>query len=459
MSRNGEKSSSCDHANEIHHCDKEFDSILNVIRKSNMDPYKICLKRIIGELPVRDAEFDSVEKFKKRLVEICNEEINEDFINMDFDLLSKCCKEIINTNYGSINFDKAALLLESSAKVYSSKVDHLHSLVTQAAKNAKKRSQPEQTEEDDFWVPDDIEVDPNCTLSPDDTTASLINFVKPPADLVLDGDGLDATGDGETLESYSLAKSVLYRDFLLLDPCDTAAVDEYLKGQVDVRKGKHGGDKGSSQSSKSSDGRYPADGGYPVPRIVHEDDSAHCHSDSSGHENPVPDAKIEEYLHPLLDSSLANINESEEQTEMAARVSLWKQKIKQDLEEHEARPAFDVNDHGKKVLQKLSESGDLENKVPFADVVLGEEKHDVARSFSAVLHLANNDNIDLQKSDTDDEEVMSASPFTVKFLRLLKRQPEPEVQFQSSKRRAVSQTNKGESKDMRGSSGKENCEP
>ncbi|KAK1378362.1 hypothetical protein POM88_025106 [Heracleum sosnowskyi] len=38
----------------------------------------------------------------------------------------------------------------------------------------------------------------------------------------------------------SRTKSVLYRDFLLLDPCDTAAVDEYLKGEVDVRKGKHG---------------------------------------------------------------------------------------------------------------------------------------------------------------------------------------------------------------------------
>lgn len=84
----------------------EFDSVLDVIKKSNMDPYKIFPKRIIGELPIRDPEFDSTAKFKEYLATICNKEINGDSINFDFDLLSKSCKEIINADYGSINFDK-----------------------------------------------------------------------------------------------------------------------------------------------------------------------------------------------------------------------------------------------------------------------------------------------------------------------------------------------------------------
>lgn len=38
---------------------------------------------------------------------------------------------------------------------------------------------------------------------------------------------------------------------MLLDPHDTAAVDEYLKGEVDIRKGQHGGNESSSRPSKS----------------------------------------------------------------------------------------------------------------------------------------------------------------------------------------------------------------
>ncbi|KAL8105368.1 condensin-2 complex subunit H2-like [Apium graveolens] len=461
MGQDAEKSSNSIHVNEFRERDSDFDSVSNVIRRSNLDPYKILLKRIIGELPIRDPNFDSTEKFKKYLAAICDKEINGASINFNFDLLSKYCKEIINPDYGSINFDKAGLLIESSAKVYSSKVDHLYSLVSQAAENVRKRNQPEKqkivpelTEEYDFWVPDEIEVDPNRDLTLDEATTPLINLAKPPADLVLEDDSF---GDGESLESYSLAKCVLYRDFLLLDPHDTAAVDEYLKGEVDARKGQHSDHGSSSRPSKSFDGRCPADGGYSVPQNVLEDDSAYCQGDSYGYESPVRDAKIEEYLHPFLESSLNNIDESEKLTEMAARVSLWKQQIEQDLEEQEARSAFDVNDYSEKVLHKLSQSADLENKVSFADAVRGEEKHHVAQNFSAILQLANNGAVDLQRSENDDEEFVSANSFSVQLLRPGKRRQQ--LQFQPSKRRAVSESTEGESKDVIGSSGKENHEP
>lgn len=48
--------------------------------------------------------------------------------------------------------------------------------------------------------------------------------------VVLEGDCLDTSGDGGELESYQLATYDLYRDFILLDPCDSVAVDDFLKG-------------------------------------------------------------------------------------------------------------------------------------------------------------------------------------------------------------------------------------
>lgn len=111
MSQDGETSSNSKDVNESHQRDQEFDSILNVIKRSNMDPYKICPKRIMSELPIRDVEFDSIDKFKKRLAKICKKEIKGDSINFEFDLLSKCRKEIINDNHGSINFDKGLISL------------------------------------------------------------------------------------------------------------------------------------------------------------------------------------------------------------------------------------------------------------------------------------------------------------------------------------------------------------
>lgn len=111
MAQDAEKSSNLNHVNELRQRENEFDSVLDVIKTSNIDPYKICSKRIIGEVPIRDIEFDATEKFKEYLATICNKEINGDFVDFDFNLLDKCCKDIINANHGSINFDKGMISL------------------------------------------------------------------------------------------------------------------------------------------------------------------------------------------------------------------------------------------------------------------------------------------------------------------------------------------------------------
>lgn len=91
-----------------------------------------------------------------------------------------------------------------------------------------ERSAPDD-ENDEFWVPDDIPgeliihmlleksyaemliiiydaVEPNITLE-NEACCTLDDFVKPPADLlVLEGDCLDADGEGGELDSYLVSK-------------------------------------------------------------------------------------------------------------------------------------------------------------------------------------------------------------------------------------------------------------
>ncbi|KAJ4841454.1 Condensin-2 complex subunit H2, partial [Turnera subulata] len=168
-------------------------------------------------------------------------------------LLKICSGEITGTQDDSattsINFAEAALLLQGSVQVYSRKVEYLYNLVLHAleflTQNRQDQSegttdQPEQSrsravpneENEQFWGLDDIPVEARNFLDASTSKdASFYHFVKPPANLVvLEGDCLDTTGDEGELESYLLATTDLYRDFILLDPCDTIAVNNFLKG-------------------------------------------------------------------------------------------------------------------------------------------------------------------------------------------------------------------------------------
>jgi len=53
----------------------------------------------------------------------------------------------------------------------------------------------------------------------------------------------------------------------------------------------------------------------------------------------------------------------------------------------DARSPFDIHQYGEIVLDKLSLEADSGGSMLFTDVVKGQAKHDVARTFSALLQL------------------------------------------------------------------------
>ncbi|XVF62558.1 hypothetical protein PTKIN_Ptkin09bG0017800 [Pterospermum kingtungense] len=158
------------------------------------------------------------------------------------------------------------------------------------------------------------------------------------------------------------------------------------------------------------------------------------------HVHPHSQASLEDLCRSHLDALLASIAESEKQTELAARVSSWKQKIEHNLEEQESHPPFDIHEYGERILDKLSLEAEDGNAMPFSDVVKGQEKHDVARTFSALLQLVNNGDVDLDRSRVHGESVCysAVNPFHVHLLKHDKRRVEN--QLQKPKKRGKSPT-------------------
>ncbi|XP_052208571.1 condensin-2 complex subunit H2 [Diospyros lotus] len=581
--------------------------------------------------------------------------------NLEEYLLKICSGEIAGEDHAHfpVNFAEAALLLQGSIQVYSRKVEYLYSLVLHALEFISNKRQQDQSggpsvqpeervpcavpeeENDDFWGYDNIPVEAKNSLDGAlCKDAQLNHFVKPPANLVvLEGDCLDTSGDGSELESYLLSTSDIYRDFILLDPCDAVAVDNYFKDNR-AGKGQNGTYRGGSLISKSrksfqspnnrsvgtgckssagknqdanlnsasSDHGFEFSGGNAMPdppdwdipkNNMHgselddryseswdlddsdgEDDpwkplnphepgslrvkpfkkvksirrqgisstkrvpitkdfplarmhgtislelakaweASHCASERQesespplyeklrhslihgnhkscdaffnpkdnnedneyddggpdfdmpegkceyeevpsqpekhdegdvcfhmnniyGHDDPSSQASLEDLCRSHLDALLASIAENEKQTELAARVSTWKQRIEKDLEEEDSRPPFDIHEYGEGILEKLSL--DAERSImSFADVVMGHEKEDVARTFSALLQLVNNGNVNLERGHTGSEPVCytAVNPF---YVRLLSHDKRPGGgHFQASKKRAKSPMRKDKS--------------
>ncbi|KAK9671720.1 hypothetical protein RND81_12G050000 [Saponaria officinalis] len=556
--------------------------------------------------------------------------------NLEDYLLKICSGELIGGDedaHFSVNFAEAALLLQGSIQVYSRKVEYLYNLVlhtleyisqsrsqehvdSTSAQKEVSSSHAVQDEDDQFWVSDDIPVEgKNCLDNVTSKDIYLDNFVKPPANLVvLEGDCLDSTGDGGELESYLLATNDLYRDFILLDPCDAIAVDEFLKGEKygDVQYGRCRGSSLISKAHKSflsparqsggtahrsasktcqdhfvqasplgatkenldkefgpgpsnfttpchdehgfesDDNRshhddlddsggddddpwkplnphepgnlkvkpfrkvkvckrtttikqisigsqfplaklqgivcpefteiwemrfrarerqpesqppqyeklrgFLADGyanhdsfcppktdtkdmfddeindfdqdDFDMPDVACMDEQVNFqpdkHHDFDDHhhfynarciEDPYSQENLEDLCRAHLDALLASISESEKQTELAARVSTWKQRIENDLEEEDSRPPFDIHEYGEMVLDKLL-SDDAGTAISFTDVVKGQEKHDIARTFSALLQLVNDRKVDLDRGTSVDDSFCytDVNPFNVRLL-------------------------------------------
>ncbi|XP_020095468.1 condensin-2 complex subunit H2 [Ananas comosus] len=537
----------------------------------------------------------------------------------------------------SVNFAEAALLLQGSVQVYSRKVEYLYSLVLHALEflSQKRQDQQEKTfaqadgnapdsiiheEDETFLGLDDVLVEAKNTLDDvHDKEDSVRRIPKPPANLlVLEGDCLDSSGDSGELESYLLATCDFYGDFLLLDPCDAPAVDDFLQTNYVVEEsvlpsrgssvrskgrngffasptGRSGGSArksthketqginldrnleqnfdfvdnenynrdypdhnnfegeqpnfGCSSVRDDSDDEYedpwkplnPHEPGdlkikpfkkvkafarrvtcntkrsttssqFPIAKLdgviipefaksfevqlslqkkqqashspplyeklrrsltfgeeIHHgfghfedenDDAGGDHSPDCAQEEVDVDhdlyhmdadlptyhdksdnanfdgvegfaqdhldshGNLEDLCRSHLDSLLASIAETEKQTELAARVSTWRQRIEHTLEEQESHPAFDIHLYGERILDKLSSEADDAGAMPFTNIVLGQSKYEVARTFSALLQLVNDGNVDLQRDTSSNELVChtSTNPFSVTLINRDKRE-------------------------------------
>ncbi|OVA02618.1 Pectinesterase [Macleaya cordata] len=179
----------------------------------------------------------------------------------------------------------------------------------------------------------------------------------------------------------------------------------------------------------------------PLNHNKDADDAVHFESTDFGQEDPDSHASLEDLCRSHLDALLASIAETEKQTELAARVTTWKQRIEHTLEDQDSRPPFDIHEYGERIMDKLSLEADSGGAMPFTDVVKGNEKHDVARTFSALLQLVNNGSVDLVRGESSGQTVCytATNPFSV---RLLSRDRRREVHLRSSKKRTKSPMNK-----------------
>ncbi|XP_078433553.1 condensin-2 complex subunit H2-like protein [Wolffia australiana] len=149
---------------------------------------------------------------------------------------------------------------------------------------------------------------------------------------------------------------------------------------------------------------------------------------------------LEDLCRSHLDSLLASIVEAEKQTEMAARVSTWKQKIEHTLIAEDSHTPFDIHLYGEKILNKLSEEADDNMVMGFADIVAAQPKNDIARTFSALLQLVNDGAVDLERGSSVELTCFtSANTFRV---RLLNRERRGQAKIAQMKRRLKSPPSK-----------------
>ncbi|XP_022973800.1 condensin-2 complex subunit H2-like [Cucurbita maxima] len=168
-------------------------------------------------------------------------------------------------------------------------------------------------------------------------------------------------------------------------------------------------------------------------------DASHF-DNGEAYEPEIPDCRstLEDLCRSHLDALLARFFETEKQTEMASRVSTWKQNIEHNMEEQDKHPPFDIHEYGKVIVEELSGEADKGGGImPFSDVVEGQEKYNVARSFSALLQLVNNGDVELEKSGAHGESICytSVNPFHVK---LIPHKRVDKTQHQTSRKRPTS---------------------
>ncbi|KAF3780445.1 Condensin-2 complex subunit H2 [Nymphaea thermarum] len=143
-----------------------------------------------------------------------------------------------------------------------------------------------------------------------------------------------------------------------------------------------------------------------------------CNNHSTENEDLNATTSLEDLCRSHLDALLARIAEPEKQTDLAAHVSTWKQRIEHSLEEQELHPPFDIHEYGEKFMAKLSSETDFGGSRSFAELVGGQPKYEIARTFSALLQLVNNGNVALDKGKSSNGPLCftAENPFYVSLL-------------------------------------------
>ncbi|EER97300.1 condensin-2 complex subunit H2 [Sorghum bicolor] len=141
-------------------------------------------------------------------------------------------------------------------------------------------------------------------------------------------------------------------------------------------------------------------------------------------------ASLDDLCRSHLNALLASIAEVEKQSEMDARVSTWKERIEDALEEQDKNPPFDIGSYGEQILDTLSSRTDNTGTASFSEIVSGRPKYEVARTFSALLQLVNGRSVDLDKGQATNELVCytAENPFHVRLIGP-NRRPEMEARF------------------------------
>ncbi|KOM27945.1 hypothetical protein LR48_Vigan468s010700 [Vigna angularis] len=372
-------------------------------------------------------------------------------------LLKICSGEITGEEEGHIpvNFAEAALLLQGSIQVYSRKVEYLYTLVLRALEFlSQKRQQdhedgesvqPEEMgsravadeENDQFWGLDGIQVKilkkSNINVRQPVPMSSLFPVAK-----------LHGPISPELVELWERQHNAheRQRDF-------QAPFYEKLRQSL-VNEGN---ETGVTFNTEGDNDDIEHDSGIPdfdMPdNAFMEENLAPFNNEPEFDDADVnvdeavdlSQASLEDLCRSHLNALLASIAETEKQTEMAARVSTWKQRIEHNLEEQESHPPFDIQDYGERILDKfslLSLEASSSRVLSFSDLVKGQEKYDVARSFSSLLQLVNNGEVALERNGIDGKSVCytSVNPFHVKLLKHGKERED--AQFALPKKRAKS---------------------
>ncbi|KAF0908753.1 hypothetical protein E2562_028572 [Oryza meyeriana var. granulata] len=154
---------------------------------------------------------------------------------------------------------------------------------------------------------------------------------------------------------------------------------------------------------------------------------------------------LEDLCRSHLDALLASIAEAEQQTELDARVSTWKERIEHALEEQDRNPPFDIGSYGEQIIDTLSSRTENAGIASFSEIVSGKPKYEVARTFSALLQLVNGRSVDLDKGQCTNELVCytASNPFHVKLIGPNLR-PEMEARFTRKRVKSPPQNKGGE---------------